>query len=77
MDVAISPLLVPLALHVVLSFVGRRRRHLAFLTTVYLMFGALSVTGAIWLTQAPTNEHSAASQLWASIFLAGTIPPLL
>lgn len=76
-DVSTSPLLIPLALHVVLSFVGRRRRHIVFLTGVYVVFGGLAVTGALWLAQNPSHEQSPPSQLWATFFLLGTIPPLL
>lgn len=73
----VSPILIPLALHVVLSFVGRRRRHIVFLTANYIYFVALSVVGAVWLFGRDMPEHSPESQAWAMAFLLGAIVPLL
>lgn len=72
----VSPLLIPMALHVVLSFVGRRRRHIMFLTLNYVYFGVLAVIGAVWLFGRNMPEHGAESQLWASMFLLGSVVPL-
>lgn len=76
LEVAASPLTVPLGLHIVLTLVGRRKRYAYFLYGTYVYFVLLSVVGAVWLIF-NRPESVVESQLWAAAYLAGVTPPLL
>ena len=47
LEVTVAPFMVPLALHVVLAYGGRRRRHAWFLRGMYALFAMLSVAGGV------------------------------
>ena len=73
MCTALSP---PLALHLVVTFVGASRAHLRLVVASYIVFGALAASsgagciatwGRTWLD----------STAWAAIFLAAWVPTLV
>jgi two-component system, NtrC family, sensor histidine kinase HydH len=70
---AVSP---PLALHVIVSFVGARRIHRRALAASYLAFGAMGIVAlsALVLT---TPRAWLASPKWAALELAGWTPMLV
>ena len=75
LDVVASPLTVPLALHVVMAFVGRLRPLRFLLVAIYLAFSALSLAaiGEFALRGSVSIMPHAA---WSIAFLAGIVPSM-
>lgn len=70
--VAAAPLFVPMALHYVLTFVGRRRRFAWLLRATYVLFGSQTVLATIDALSdfdLPGGFHS-----YAAMMLAGSAP---
>jgi two-component system, NtrC family, sensor histidine kinase HydH len=63
----------PLALHVILAFVGRLRSFRVALAAAYLLFGALSISAAVGFVSPPTRSWPG-STAWAAVYLAGWVP---
>lgn len=76
LKVTTGPLFVPFALHVVLAFVGRRRRHIVFLTVIYLFFFGLAVAGS-YAFFSGAAVGSGDSKWYAGLYLAGVTVPLV
>lgn len=74
-DLSISPLGVPLTLHVVLVFIGERRRHRRLLTACYVAMGLLALTAATGLF-VPAMREFAYSRTFVAIDLAILLPAL-
>ena len=75
LDVVASPLTVPLALHVVMTFVGRLRSLRFVLAGFYLAFGALSVAAIVDFAlsgSVPVVPHVP----WSIAFLLGIVPSM-
>ena len=77
LELTAAPFFVPLELHVVLAFVGRRRRHAFFLAVVYLYFFALAAISSVWAIVWGISEPSAETQTWAVFYVGGLLPPLV
>jgi two-component system, NtrC family, sensor histidine kinase HydH len=73
LDLALSPLTVPIGLHVILAFVGRLRRLRVWLRVTYVCGGTLSMVsvGALY---SPAWARWSDSSPWAYTFLAILIP---
>jgi two-component system sensor histidine kinase HydH len=72
LDVAASPLTIPLTLNFVVGFVGRRRELGRILVTAFAIFvamGLLSLSALVWT---PARAF-AGSRLWAGISLVGAV----
>lgn len=73
LDVAVSPMTMPLALHVVLSFVGKRRALFGVLVATYVVFGAF---GAVSFSALffPWARGFAAGSTWVLWLILGAAP---
>lgn len=76
LDRAISPWSTPLALHVVLAFVGRLRLDRRWLAAVYAYFGGLGVLTAAALVIEPLRALGATAA-WSIAYAAGLVPAVL
>ena len=76
LDVTFSPFTPPLALHVVLAFVGRVRRLRWVLVCGYGLFGLLSLSSAAAFVLPAARRWIESSQ-WSMAFLAGWMPMLV
>lgn len=76
LDVSFSPLTPPLALHVVLAFVGRLRRLRWLLALFYALFGALALSSAAAFF-VPAAQAWAGSRAWHLTYLGAAAPLVL
>jgi signal transduction histidine kinase len=76
LDVAVSPLGTPFALHFLLGFAGRTRELRSPLIGCYAYYGALSLA-SLSAFALPAAQRFAGSPLWAMLFLAGLVPTTL
>jgi signal transduction histidine kinase len=76
LDLALSPMTVPLGLHVVVAFVGRLRTLRTWIRLAYLCGGTLSFVSVAALFSS-TCAHWSDSSPWALTFLGLLIPILL
>jgi signal transduction histidine kinase len=76
LDVTFSPFTPPLALHLILAFVGRARKWRWVLVIAYLAYALLSMSSAMAFFFAWARSW-ADSGGWAIAFLAGWIPIML
>jgi two-component system sensor histidine kinase HydH len=76
LDVTLSPFAVPLALHVVIAYVGRLRTLGWVLVSAYLCSGALSFASALAFFSPAMSDWTFSPQ-WSVFCLAGYIPILL
>jgi signal transduction histidine kinase len=72
LDVAFSPLTIPLTLNFMTCFVGRRRAHRHVLTAAWLLFGLLALASLSALVWSPMRAF-AGSPAWAGLCLVGAI----
>lgn len=70
LDVSTSPLTAPLAVELVLAFVGERRRWRPVRIVYWAWFGALALLSAV------IRDGFAGSRLWAALHLAGLLPAM-
>ncbi len=75
LDIGTSPLSPPLALHVILSFAGRRRRLRWPLYASYGYYGLLAAASAGGAFS-PRLSAFDASRAWPTVFLAGLAPTM-
>lgn len=75
LDISAAPLALPLTLHVVLYFVGRRRQLAWLLYGSYAIFGVYSLFSLAALLGMPTRFTT--TPLWNFAYLAGMAPLLL
>ena len=76
LDLAVSPLTVPLALHVVLAFVGRVRERRLVLVATYLGFGLLSGVSCL-PRRGPTPSTFGDSAAWSVLYLGLSVPAIV
>jgi len=76
LDVTFSPLTPPLALHVVLAFVGQLRRLRVVLALSYAAFGALALSSAAAFV-IPAAQAWAGSSAWNATYIGAWIPLLI
>ncbi len=76
LDATLTALTPPLALHLVVTFVGSRRVHRRSLVVAYVVFGALAASSSAGFFAAWGREW-ARSSAWATAFLAAWTPVLL
>ena len=68
-----APLFPPLALHFVLTFLGRRRQLRSILIAAYVVFGAQSLLGVVWLV-VPFFRVPGGLETFASMLLVTSLP---
>jgi two-component system sensor histidine kinase HydH len=68
LDISASPLTTPLALHLILVFVGRRREFHRVLAAAYLAFGSLSASSLLAIA-GPWTRAFAGSTSWALVHI--------
>jgi two-component system, NtrC family, sensor histidine kinase HydH len=76
LDVSFSPFTVPLALHIVLVFVGRARELRAVLVLSYAAYGLLALSSAAAFVS-PGAQAWVLGDYWGLVYLVGWVPLLL
>lgn len=76
LDVSVSPLGSPLALHFLFTFMGRRRQLRWVLWASYAYFGALCLSTVASFASDAARDF-AGSTTWAALHLAGLVPAMV